>query len=110
MPKQRSGGELVQGYARHADSADVGPRAHARLRHCRRDRASERGCPPGRGGVPIPGAGSVAGVALAVAFGRIMSGMLYGVSVTDPTTLGSVVLMVLTISVLAWLLPAIRAA
>jgi putative ABC transport system permease protein len=36
--------------------------------------------------------------------------MLYGVSATDPTTFGVVVVMVLAVSLLASLLPAIRAA
>jgi ABC-type lipoprotein release transport system permease subunit len=47
---------------------------------------------------------------MAVSFTRLLAGMLYGVSATDPLTLGSVVLLVLAVSILASLLPAIRAA
>jgi len=54
--------------------------------------------------------GCIAGLALAAAFGRMLSGMLYGVSVTDVATLGGVGVIVLAVSALASLLPAIRAA
>ncbi|MGH7490099.1 MAG: FtsX-like permease family protein, partial [bacterium] len=54
--------------------------------------------------------GCMAGLALAVASGRWLAGMLYGVSATDAVTLGSVVAIVLAVSVLASLIPAIRAA
>jgi len=54
--------------------------------------------------------GCLAGLALAVALGRILSGMLYRVSVIDVATLGSVVVIVLAVSILASLLPAVRAA
>ena len=46
----------------------------------------------------------------AAVFGRLLSGMLYGVSSWDAATLGGVVGIVLAVSVLASLLPAIRAA
>src|SRR5260370_22158119 len=61
-------------------------------------------------GVLVSALGCVAGLAIAIAFTRVLSGMLYGVSATDPPTLGGVVIMVLGVSVLASLLPAIRAA
>lgn len=54
--------------------------------------------------------GSVAGLALAAASGRLLAGMLYGVSTTDVSTLAGVVAILLAISVLASLIPAIRAA
>jgi len=61
-------------------------------------------------GLLVSGLGCLAGVALALSFTRLLSGMLYGVSATDPTTLASVVIAVLLVSVLASLVPAIRAA
>jgi ABC-type antimicrobial peptide transport system permease subunit len=54
--------------------------------------------------------GLVAGLALAAAGGRMLSGMLFGVSATDPATLGAVVVIVPAVAVIASLLPAIRAA
>jgi putative ABC transport system permease protein len=61
-------------------------------------------------GLLVSTLGCIAGLAIAVAFTSLLSGMLYGVSATDPVTLGSVVMIVLVVSVLASLLPAIRAA
>jgi ABC-type lipoprotein release transport system permease subunit len=54
--------------------------------------------------------GCLVGLALAVAFSRLLKGMLFGVSATDGATLSGVVVMVLSVSVVASLLPAIRAA
>jgi putative ABC transport system permease protein len=54
--------------------------------------------------------GCIAGLGLSAAFGRMLSGMLFGVSVTDAGTLAGVVLIVLAVSGIASLLPAIRAA
>ncbi|MGH9672061.1 MAG: ABC transporter permease, partial [Bryobacteraceae bacterium] len=54
--------------------------------------------------------GCVAGSALAVLSGRFLSGMLYGVSATDPLTMAGVMAIVLFVSALASLLPAMRAA
>jgi len=54
--------------------------------------------------------GCVAGVGLAAAFARVMSGMLYGVSPTDVPTLSAVVLIVLVVAAAASLVPAMRAA
>jgi putative ABC transport system permease protein len=51
-----------------------------------------------------------AGLALAVASGRFISGMLYGVSPYDPATLAAVVVIVVVVATLASLLPAVRAA
>jgi hypothetical protein len=52
----------------------------------------------------------VAGLALSFAFGRLLSGMLIGVSPTDPGTLVGVVAIVIGVGVLAALVPAARAA
>ena len=54
--------------------------------------------------------GGIAGLALATAFSRLIAGMLYGVSASDPLTLGGVVILMLAVSIVASLLPAIRAA
>jgi len=54
--------------------------------------------------------GCAVGCGLAVAFGRVLSQMLYRISPSDITTLSSVVLMMLVVAVLASLIPAIRAA
>jgi len=61
-------------------------------------------------GLRVSVLGCIAGLALAAALARVLSGMLYGVSATDVTTWGGVVAIVLSISVIASLLPAIRAA
>ena len=54
--------------------------------------------------------GCVAGLLMAAVFIRLLSGMLFGVSATDPATLAGVVSLVLCVSAAASLLPAIRAA
>jgi putative ABC transport system permease protein len=54
--------------------------------------------------------GCAAGLGLAAAFARVLTGMLYGVSPTDSATLAGVVLVVLAVATIASLLPAIRAA
>lgn len=61
-------------------------------------------------GLRVALAGCLAGLALAAVLGRLLSGMLYGVSASDAATLGGVVAIVLVVSVVASLLPAIRAA
>ncbi|HLK65426.1 MAG TPA: ABC transporter permease [Bryobacteraceae bacterium] len=53
--------------------------------------------------------GCLAGLAMAEAAGRLMSGMLFGVSPSDVLTLAGVTGIVVAVSVLASLLPAIRA-
>jgi putative ABC transport system permease protein len=60
-------------------------------------------------GLLVSALGCAAGIAIALAFTRVLSGMLYGVSPTDPATLASVVTLVLSVSAVASLLPAIRA-
>jgi hypothetical protein len=51
-----------------------------------------------------------AGIGLAVAFARLLAGMLYGVSAGDAATLISVVTLILAVAGVASLLPALRAA
>jgi putative ABC transport system permease protein len=50
------------------------------------------------------------GLALSIAFTTLLSGMLYGVTRFDPTTLSSVALVVVIVATLASLVPASRAA
>lgn len=57
----------------------------------------------------IVGLACTAGLALSFAFSRFLSGMLYGVSPSDPVTLTGVVGIVLAVAALAGLLPAWRA-
>jgi putative ABC transport system permease protein len=61
-------------------------------------------------GLGVSFLGCLAGSVLAAAFARVLSGMLYGVSPTDITTLSAVVLVVLLVAAVASLSPAIRAA
>lgn len=61
-------------------------------------------------GVRVAVLGCMAGLALAAVFTRMLASMLYGVSATDVVTRGGVVVLVLAVSVMASLLPAIRAA
>ena len=61
-------------------------------------------------GIGVSIVGCVAGVALAAGFARVLAGMLYGVSTSDPATLSTVVLIMLGVAAIASLLPAIRAA
>jgi ABC-type antimicrobial peptide transport system permease subunit len=51
-----------------------------------------------------------AGLALSLAFTRVLSDMLYGVSPADPITLAGVVAIVVAVALAAALLPAVRAA
>ncbi|HSK11263.1 MAG TPA: FtsX-like permease family protein, partial [Vicinamibacterales bacterium] len=53
--------------------------------------------------------GTGAGLLLAGASTRVLSGILYGVSPSDPWTLGSVALLLLAISTVASVVPAVRA-
>lgn len=61
-------------------------------------------------GLRVVALASVCGLALSLASGRLLSGMLFGVSSSDPATLAGVVTLVLAVAVLAVLLPALRAA
>jgi putative ABC transport system permease protein len=57
----------------------------------------------------VVGVAVVAGVALCLALGRVLAGMLFGVSAADPSTLGAVVVLVVGVAALAAILPALRA-
>jgi hypothetical protein len=61
-------------------------------------------------GLRVAGLACVCGLVLSIAFTRALSGMLYGVSPSDPLTLSSVIAIVLVVAVLAALVPATRAA
>jgi putative ABC transport system permease protein len=61
-------------------------------------------------GLRVAGLACVCGLALSIAFARVLSGMLYGVSPSDPITLSGVVAIVLAVVALAALIPATRAA
>lgn len=60
-------------------------------------------------GAGIAALGCVAGCVLALAFARVLAGMLYGVTPYDPFTLITVVAVVLLIAFVASLIPAVRA-
>ena len=61
-------------------------------------------------GVRVAVLGCVAGLLFAAGFARLLSGMLYGVSTADVATVVGVVTIVMAVSVVASLIPAIRAA
>jgi ABC-type lipoprotein release transport system permease subunit len=71
---------------------------------------AETGLPSGmKMDQPRPEAGAAAGLVLAAAFTRLLTNMLYGVSLRDVATLTGVAAMVFGVSVAASLLPALRA-
>ena len=61
-------------------------------------------------GLAVSAAGCVAGLCLAAAFSRGLSGMLYGVSALDPQTFVLVVLLIVAVATAASLVPSLRAA
>ncbi|HEV2348761.1 MAG TPA: ABC transporter permease [Terriglobia bacterium] len=61
-------------------------------------------------GVRVSLLGCLAGLVLSAGFGRLLVGMLYGVSPLDAVTFSGVVLIVLGVAAIASLLPAFRAA
>ncbi|HKS68492.1 MAG TPA: ABC transporter permease [Candidatus Acidoferrales bacterium] len=61
-------------------------------------------------GLGVAAIGCIGGLTLTAGFGRVLSGMLYGISATDPATLLAIVLIVFAVSAAASLVPAIRAA
>ncbi len=61
-------------------------------------------------GLAVTGASCIAGLGLALASTRLLAGMLYGVSASDPATLSGVILLVVAVGSMASLIPAIRAA
>jgi predicted permease len=62
-----------------------------------------------RRGVRLAGVGAAFGVAAALALTRLMAGLLYDVSSTDPVTFSCVVILLLAIALLACYVPARRA-
>jgi ABC-type antimicrobial peptide transport system permease subunit len=62
-----------------------------------------------RQGVQLAGIGLVIGMAAALALARLMSSMLYGVSANDPLSLTIAIVVLSMATVLASLLPALRA-
>ena len=62
-----------------------------------------------RRGVRLAGVGATFGVAAALALTRLMAGLLYDVSATDPVTFSCVVILLLAIALLACYIPARRA-
>jgi predicted permease len=61
-------------------------------------------------GLLVAAFGALAGLALALSVTRLLSGMLYGVSATDPLILAAVAAAVIGVSLVASMLPAVRAA
>jgi ABC-type lipoprotein release transport system permease subunit len=61
-------------------------------------------------GLRVVGLACVVGLALSLALNRALSGMLFGVSPSDPVTLATVILIVISVSACACSLPATRAA
>ena len=59
--------------------------------------------------IRIVGAATALGLVLALLFAQSLSAMLYGVSPTDPATLGGVILVVVAVAFIAALIPAARA-
>jgi putative ABC transport system permease protein len=62
-----------------------------------------------RRGMLLTGIGLAIGIAAALALGRVMAGLLYGVTPNDPATLVSVALFLAAVAMLATYLPARRA-
>jgi putative ABC transport system permease protein len=60
-------------------------------------------------GAGVAALGCVAGCVLALAFTRVLAGMLYGVTPYDPVTLITVIVVVLLVAFVASLVPAVRA-
>jgi predicted permease len=53
--------------------------------------------------------GLATGLAAALAMGRVLSGLLFGVAATDPLTMGTVAAVLLTVAAMACYFPALRA-
>jgi len=63
-----------------------------------------------RDGARITGLGILVGLAGTMAMARLMAGLLYGVRATDPTVVGAVAILLVTVALIATWLPARRAA
>jgi putative ABC transport system permease protein len=61
-------------------------------------------------GVRVAAVAAAAGIVLALVMSRLVAGMLFGVTPSDPETLGAVVATVLVVAAIASLVPAARAA
>ena len=61
-------------------------------------------------GLAVATLAALAGLGLSMAFTRLLAGMLYGVSPTDPPTLAAVILLTVAVAAVASLFPAVRAA
>jgi ABC-type antimicrobial peptide transport system permease subunit len=53
--------------------------------------------------------GCMAGLALGAGFTRLLAGILFGVSASDPTTWAAVIAIMLTVAACASLIPSVRA-
>jgi len=62
-----------------------------------------------RRGLKLAGIGLLIGVVAALALSRLLDSLLYGVSATDPITLGISLLVLGLAALLACMLPAVRA-
>ncbi|MCI0489449.1 MAG: ABC transporter permease [Blastocatellia bacterium] len=60
-------------------------------------------------GITLAIAGVLIGLAAAFALTRVMEGLLYGVSATDPMTFSSIALLLVTVAIAACIIPARRA-
>ena len=60
-------------------------------------------------GISVAGVGAAAGLAVAFALTRLMRGILYGVSPTDPWTFAAVTALLIGVALVATLAPAMRA-
>jgi ABC-type antimicrobial peptide transport system permease subunit len=58
----------------------------------------------------VVGIACAVGLALSLAFSRVLSGMLFGVSPFDAVTLAGVIALVTSVAIVAALVPALRAA
>ncbi len=63
-----------------------------------------------RSGLSVTASGIAIGLALSIGLARLLQGFLYGVSPTDPVTLGGVVILLAGAALLACLVPALKTA
>lgn len=61
-------------------------------------------------GLRVAAIGGIAGLLLGLGMGQMIAGMLYGISVLDPTTYCGTAMLIFLVALLASLVPAIRAA